>query len=117
MSDETRPIDTAETEAWPTVAALESYGIPTHLHAGLRAYLQRGIRPGSFLLAVLRNDLADAAVRAADNGTLVALAPLGRFLTNEIDPAAWGSASKVELWMLRFKPTPGRRDHAAEDGA
>ena len=40
--------------------------IPDYMRGGLRRYLAHGIEPGSFLSAVLRNDLIDACGRADD---------------------------------------------------
>jgi len=38
--------------------------VPEHMHDGLMLYLEHGVEPGSFLDAVLRNDLVGAFTRA-----------------------------------------------------
>jgi hypothetical protein len=85
------------------VGALPASGIPEHLRGGLVRYFADGILPGSFLQAVLCNDLQEAVTRAAP-GSLSALLPLIIFLNNEAPSAAWGSRSQVLAWTT----TPDR---------
>ncbi len=40
--------------------------LPQHLRAGMRRYLELGVPPGSFLRAVLRNDLSAAVLTCSD---------------------------------------------------
>lgn len=78
--------------------ALQGYAIPETLHGGLVRYLVDGIRPGSFLSAVLENDLLEAVLRAEPVVNLVALPALMRFLVNEAPSASWGNPDRVTLW-------------------
>jgi hypothetical protein len=61
------------------LAALREAGVPAHLHEGLALYAFERILPGSFLQAVLCNDLRQA-VRRADPDSAAGLFRLVRFL-------------------------------------
>ena len=78
--------------------ALFHYGIPRALHDGLVRYLVDGIRPGSFLAAVLENDLREAVTRANPVENFLTLPSLVRFLFNEAPAHAWGSPERVTVW-------------------
>jgi len=59
----------------------------------------RNRRPlGSFLMAVLSNDLADACQRA-DPQNCVSLPALVAYLYNHAPASCWGSLSCVEAWL------------------
>lgn len=73
-------------------------GIPDRLHDGLRNYLVYGYRPGSFLRAVLENDLITAVVRA-DEESATRIAAVVRFLWNYAPSEAWGSPDRVQTWL------------------
>lgn len=83
---------------------LAAYNIPDGLHGGLIRYLVDGIRPGSFLSAVLENDLQEAVVRANPPEHFAALPALILFLFNEAPSHSWGSPEKVALWTARARP-------------
>jgi hypothetical protein len=91
-------------------AALERHiiRIPTHCREGFLAYLQYGQRPGSFLLAVLSNDLAEACARADDDNR-PALYDYVFLLTNYAPSDAWGSPSRVSDWIERGRELAARR--------
>lgn len=72
--------------------------IPQTLHSGLVRYLVDGLRPGSFLCAVLENDLREAVVRANPEEHLLALPALVRFLFNETPAQCHGGAEAVRVW-------------------
>lgn len=76
-------------------------GIPEHLQPGLERFVLQGIRPGSFLCAVLSNDLAGAVMRASDHTALAALQALGAWLYNEAPASCWGSTAAVDAWIER----------------
>lgn len=40
--------------------------LPVHIRGGAKRYIEHGVRPGSFLTAVIRNDLIHA-MRYADD--------------------------------------------------
>jgi hypothetical protein len=80
------------------IGHLPQSGIPEHLRPGLVRYFSDGILPGSFLQAVLCNDLAQAMMRAADRPTLLALPDLVRYLSTFAPSIAWGSYDAVSGW-------------------
>ena len=77
---------------------LRASGVPETLHDGLRNYLVHGYRPGSFLMAVLRNDLAGAVARA-DDESAAGLAATVRFLFNYAPAWCWGAEDRVLMWL------------------
>ena len=76
------------------------HDLPEHMRDGMRLYIERGIAPGSFLRAVLSNDLMGAMGRA-DDVNLKALPAYGRFLYNEAPSLCFGSPEKVADWIKR----------------
>lgn len=84
----------------------ESKGlIPEHMMAALADYIERGLKPGDFLCAVIRNDMVEARARA-DIGNLRALQAYAAYLYDEAPAECWGSAEKMEAWMARFTTPP-----------
>lgn len=74
--------------------------VPSHLRPGLRRWVEQGIAPGGFLLAVLRDDLAAAQVRA-DSVSLAGLPALLAWRDNHAPAECWGSAVAVRAWRKR----------------
>lgn len=72
--------------------------VPPHMLEGLLRYIEHGIAPGSFLMAVLQNDLKEACVRA-DEVNLRSLPAYVTALYNYAPEACWGSPQKVNEWM------------------
>jgi hypothetical protein len=64
---------------------------------GLKLYVERGILPGDFLIALLSNDLLEAFRRADDNNT-PAMRSWASFLHNELPCECWGSHATVQAW-------------------
>ncbi len=73
--------------------------VPTNLQAGLVRYFVGHIKPGSFLMAILQNDLAGATKCAADEETANAIVPIVNFLYREAPPNSWGSIARVRVWL------------------
>ncbi len=71
--------------------------LPSYMHSGIRLYLLRGILPGSFLTAVLENNLA-AAASQADDANRELLFDYANFLYNHFPSDAWGSPEKIKAW-------------------
>lgn len=65
---------------------------------GLHRYIENAVPPGSFLLAVLRNDLR-AAVAVADSMSLIALPDLVRWLYNDAPRGCSGSPEIVKAYI------------------
>lgn len=72
--------------------------LPPHMQDGMRLYIENGIEPGSFLTAVLSNDLMKALGKA-DDVNLYALPAYGRFLYNNAPCGCYGSPKAVETWI------------------
>ena len=64
----------------------------------LDRYVRERIHPGSFLKAVLYNDLREACAHA-DEDNAVALWAIVGWLYNEAPGMCWGSAAKMEAWL------------------
>jgi len=73
--------------------------IPDHLSEGLDLHVLHGLSTGSFLQAVLTNDLREALSRA-DAEALDALPAIVGWLYNEAPAQCWGSTEKVASWRL-----------------
>lgn len=75
-----------------------SFYIPERMMDGLVRFIQQGIEPGSFLLAVLSNDLVGACGQA-DEENLMNLPAYVAYLYNEVPSRCWGSPEKVQAWI------------------
>ena len=71
--------------------------IAPHLRPGLARYLCAGIKPGSFLCAVIENDLA-AAMRRGTAESRNAIVPILDFLDWHADARCYGRAGVIETW-------------------
>lgn len=79
------------------MSELNLSGIPHYMHEGVILYVEKGIKPGSFLTAILSNDFMEACRRADDNnaacmfeyGRVLYSAPIG----------CHGSPEKVRDWI------------------
>jgi hypothetical protein len=85
----------------PVIDEVDYSSLPEHMQYGAREYVERGRRPGGFLLAVLRNDLVEAFGKA-DGTNLRAMEVWVLWLFNEAPRECWGSAEKVNAWVARF---------------
>ena len=65
---------------------------------GMRRYIERGIEGGSFLMAVLENDLM-GALGKADRINLSRLHDYGTFLYNNAPSVCFGSREKVSAYI------------------
>ena len=61
-------------------------------------YLMHGIPPGSFLMAVLKNNLASAAMRA-DATNFDILGNIAMWMTFNVPVDAWGDDRRVHAWL------------------
>jgi len=76
--------------------------LPEHMREGMKRYLEHGIEPGSFMMAVLTNNLKEAFARA-DHLNKHYIGNIVSYCYNEIPGAAWGSPENVEAWMESFR--------------
>lgn len=72
--------------------------IPEHMHGGLKRYIENGIEPGSFLMAVLENNLKEA-FGCADHINAQKIGDYVRYLYNYSPSPCWGSPEKVAQWI------------------
>lgn len=70
----------------------------SHMIDGLKLYFEEKIAPGSFMTAVLSNDLKEACARA-DFYNQDKLYDIVRWLYNEAPSTSWGSPEKVNKWL------------------
>jgi hypothetical protein len=75
--------------------------IPEHMRGTVRRYFLKGIPPGSFLTAVLSNDLMGALNRG-DEENRNALPQYGAFLYNYVPNGSFGSPERVKAWLASF---------------
>jgi hypothetical protein len=74
--------------------------LPEHLRDGMKRWIEFGIRPGSFLLAILHNDLEQACLRA-DAYSMYRMADIAKFMALEAPAECWGSCAKVDAWEAK----------------
>lgn len=73
-----------------------------HLLESLRAYAEVGRPTGDFLRCVLENDLFGALGRADDVNKWL-LPFICMYIYNEMPTACWGSAEKVDRWVVQHR--------------
>ena len=71
--------------------------LPEHCRDGMRLYVEHGIMPGSFMTAVLENNLVEAFAHA-DDINIHRMFDYANFLYNELPGNAWGSSAIVLAW-------------------
>ena len=76
--------------------------IPSSMVGGLIRYVDEGVQPGGFWLAVLKNDLADACARADENNKYL-IYDFVYVLYNYCPSECWGSPEKVDRWINLYK--------------
>lgn len=74
--------------------------LPEHIRDGMRRYIESGIEPGSFLTAVLCNDLM-GAMGKADEINRARLWDICAFLHNEAPSTCFGSIEAFQSWVHR----------------
>ena len=79
-----------------------------HLRESFRRYIEQGIPPGSFMRALLSNDLREIFARADElNGSEVRNYVM--WLWNNAPAFCWGSPEAVDAWIARHAETELRR--------
>jgi len=81
---------------------------------GLRMYIEKGIPSGSFLEAILCNDLKEACARA-DNENRFLIWHWVNWLYNEAPSDCWGSPEKYQAW-IGVRGLEGMRPKAVHRG-
>ena len=72
--------------------------IPEHMREGLRLYIESGIEPGSFLTAILENNLV-RAYQTADDINIARMKDWVTFLYWDLPSDCWGSPQVVQTWL------------------
>ena len=72
--------------------------IPEHMRAVVQRYIEFGCKPGSFLSAMVENDLR-RAVENADAENVHALRNYVQFFYSYSPAECWGSPQKVKKWQ------------------
>lgn len=80
----------------------EYYPIREDLFGALERYLNHGIMPGSFLTAVLENNLVEAIGRA-DFMNSANLKNIVGYIYNHMPSTSWGSPMKVREYLKSLK--------------
>jgi hypothetical protein len=80
----------------------EFYGmtLDEDIIVAIRRYVDQGIEPGSFLSAVICNDLKEACARA-DHENVRRLSAIVAYFYNETPSLCWGSNFKMTEWMAK----------------
>lgn len=86
--------------ARPRYPSINYDRLPASLRSGMRLYVEHGVKPGGFLAAVLRHDLA-SAVAYADDENLGLLREIMSFMLFELPEACHGDALKVQGWLMK----------------
>jgi len=73
------------------------YYIPDRMMDGITRYIERGVIPGSFLQAVITNNLAEA-VGQADHENINNLPAFVNYFYQHAPSACWGSQEKMQSW-------------------
>jgi hypothetical protein len=90
--------DLLEQMAEPMRRGSRDISVPGGLRVGLARYFVHRIEPGSFLTAVLSNDLREACACADDENAYL-LFDIVFWLYNHAPRLAWGSPARVEDWL------------------
>lgn len=77
---------------------LHRYQIPEHMHDSVVQYVLRGVHPGTFLSAVISNDLR-AAVCHADEHNERRLVQWAKWFHNEAPANCHGSPEALRKWV------------------
>lgn len=76
--------------------------LPEAAQGGMRRYIEHGIMPGSFLTAVLENDLS-GSFGAADHINVLLIHNYVKWLYNYAPSPCWGSPEAVKEWAASRK--------------
>jgi len=82
------------------------FAIPGYMGGGITRYIEKGILPGGFLLAVLEHDLFEAVGRA-DDENLANLPAYVAYFYNEAPGACHGSRVKIAEWVATVQAKVG----------
>lgn len=73
--------------------------LPAHMQEGARRYIEEGVQPGDFLMAVLENNFTQAATRADWINNRAA--PDWAWWLLDLPRQCWGSPEIVAAWIAQ----------------
>ncbi len=76
--------------------------VPEHTRDTLVNYIEKGVPIGSFVYAILTNNLSEAFGRA-DHINSQHIKTIVSWIYNFAPSTCWGSPEKVEAWYKRFR--------------
>lgn len=82
---------------YPNIEPEDWRWVPKGLRPGLQRWFDQGIKPGSFLQAVLANDLTKAAFQA-DRTNFPQMGNVAKFIYWHAPPGSYGSWEALEAW-------------------
>lgn len=88
--------------------------IPIATLQTIKDYVEYGIIPGSFVRAVLENNLSESFGRA-DIYNRAALFEIVQYVYSEIPHTIWGSKDKVDNWLAYKRKEMELKRHAAHE--
>lgn len=74
--------------------------LPEHIRDGVQRYIEEGICPGSFLQAVITNNLKESFKRA-DEVNITQMFNIVIFFYNEVPYLCWGSQERMDSWIKK----------------
>lgn len=77
---------------------LDYSSLPEGLEGCMRRYIEDRLQPGSFLSAVLENNLRESFA-TADNVNRYAMFDIVSWVYNNAPASCWGSPEKVKQWL------------------
>ena len=83
--------------------------IPEAVKKGIDMFVNHGVRPGSFVTAVLENDLMRAWGQA-DLESRREMDSILRYVWYEIPSGSWGSPDRVEAWIQKVREGEEREE-------
>lgn len=86
-------------------------GLPEHIREGVRRWLEEGLTPGSFLRAVIRNQLVDA-VQRADHINLPLLGHIVYWFVNNAPEGSYGSDRCLSNWPMYLRAQARQKEEA-----
>ena len=83
---------------WMFKYEFQIYEVPAHMREGVKRYIHTRTRPGSFLQAVISNNLKEA-VMLADGKNMFNLPAYINYFYNHAPHDCWGSEKEMEAWI------------------
>jgi hypothetical protein len=87
--------------------------IPAHMMIAINDYINHGLEPGSFLTAVICNDLR-GVVGQADAENILLLREYVSYFYNEAPCDCWGSRIRMDKWISQHQRSDAET-YAAEN--